>query len=139
MPDRYTYTSIFANQLVEAASLTSYWELATIWRTLGLYVLAPLVIILLNLCGVKVGHLLRSMAALKGIDELVLWICRICRGFSQDPSRNWNGACNVCYCWARYDIRISRKTLIYPLTASIEGRGSPAGGKSFCKEIWSCG
>lgn len=64
---RYTYTSIFANQLVEAASLTNYWGLAAIWQTLGLYVLAPLVIIALNLCGVKVSHLRRSMAAHKAL------------------------------------------------------------------------
>jgi len=60
---RYTYTSIFASQLVEAAGLTNYWGLAAIWQALGLYVLAPLVIIALNLCGVKVGRLLRPMAA----------------------------------------------------------------------------
>jgi amino acid permease len=54
---RYTYTSIFANQLVEAATLTNYWGLAEIWRTLGLYVLAPFVIVALNLCGVKASHL----------------------------------------------------------------------------------
>jgi amino acid transporter len=64
---RYTYTSIFANQLVEAATLTNYWQLAAIWQTLGLYVLAPLVIIALNLCGVKVSHLRRSMAAHKAL------------------------------------------------------------------------
>jgi len=33
--------------------MTNYWGLAQIWQTLGLYVLAPLVIVALNLCGVK--------------------------------------------------------------------------------------
>lgn len=64
------------------------------------------------------------------IDKLVLWICRICRGVSQDSSRHWNLAGDVCHCWAWYDNRASRKAVIYPLTASIDGDGSPSSRKS---------
>jgi yeast amino acid transporter len=71
---RYTYASIFANQLVEAAGLSSYWGLATIWQILGFYFLAPIVIIGINLCGVKVSLFSVIHNSSQGIDNLVVWL-----------------------------------------------------------------
>ena len=50
----YTYASIFATQIFQAADFTHYWEPAQFYRTGFLYIGAPCVILAINLCGVWV-------------------------------------------------------------------------------------
>jgi amino acid transporter len=52
--NRYTYSSIFATLIIEASSLCDFWGLPQVWQTLGLYFFCPLVLLGINLCGVKV-------------------------------------------------------------------------------------
>jgi hypothetical protein len=83
----YAYASIFANQLVEAAGLSSYWGLATIWQSLGFYALAPIVIIGINLCGVKVSPFAVIHSCPQGIDKASgLALSNLLGGFSRSYS-----------------------------------------------------
>ncbi|KAL1979980.1 hypothetical protein VTN96DRAFT_4845 [Rasamsonia emersonii] len=48
----YTFASVFAVQNLAAANLSQYWGLDQTWQTLAFYILAPLVILILNFLGV---------------------------------------------------------------------------------------
>ena len=48
----YTYASIFATQIIQAANFTDYWDWAQFYQTAFLYVVTPFVILGINLTGV---------------------------------------------------------------------------------------
>jgi amino acid transporter len=51
--DRYTYSSIFATLIIEAASLCDFWGLPHVWQTLIFYFFCPIILVIINFCGVK--------------------------------------------------------------------------------------
>lgn len=50
----YAFASVFAVQNLAAAQLSGYWGLTQTWQTLAFYVIAPVVIVILNFFGVFV-------------------------------------------------------------------------------------
>ncbi|KAK3175307.1 hypothetical protein OEA41_002554 [Lepraria neglecta] len=61
----YTYSSIFAAQIIAAASFAEYWGLAQVYQTVAFYVLCPVVILFINFAGVFVIN--------HGLGGLKLW------------------------------------------------------------------
>jgi hypothetical protein len=51
---RYTYSSIFATQIIAAANFAEYWGLAQVYQTVAFYALSPVVILFINFAGVSV-------------------------------------------------------------------------------------
>jgi hypothetical protein len=73
---RYTYSSIFATLIIEASSLCDFWGLPQIWQTLALYFFCPIMLLAINLCGVKVesrlAYIVSNMSANEPIVDL--WV-----------------------------------------------------------------
>jgi hypothetical protein len=51
---RYTFSSVFATLIIEAASLTEFWLLPKVWQIVTMYCFCPLILLGINFCGVKV-------------------------------------------------------------------------------------
>ncbi|ERF68742.1 hypothetical protein EPUS_07229 [Endocarpon pusillum Z07020] len=49
----YTYSAIFATQIIAAAGFSSYWNFPQSWQTIVFYILSPIVILVINFAGVK--------------------------------------------------------------------------------------
>ncbi|KAF7502286.1 hypothetical protein GJ744_006165 [Endocarpon pusillum] len=49
----YTYSAIFATQIIAAAGFSSYWNFPQCWQTIVFYILSPIVILAINFAGVK--------------------------------------------------------------------------------------
>ncbi|KAG8531717.1 uncharacterized protein KY384_003349 [Bacidia gigantensis] len=48
----YTWSSIFATQIIAAAAFTNYWGFAQVYQTVFMYFLTPVLLLAINLCGV---------------------------------------------------------------------------------------
>ncbi|KAL9615930.1 MAG: hypothetical protein Q9160_009142 [Pyrenula sp. 1 TL-2023] len=49
----YTYSSVFATQIIAAADFTSFWQLPDVWQIIIFYVITPLVLVGINCAGVE--------------------------------------------------------------------------------------
>ena len=51
---RYTYSALFAGQNIAAAQHSRFWNVSQTWQTIAFYVFAPIAILAINFCGVRV-------------------------------------------------------------------------------------
>lgn len=65
----YTFSATFAVQNLAAANLSRYWDVSQLWQTLGFYVLAPVLVLGVNLFGVAIFGWIESIS---GVLKLML-------------------------------------------------------------------
>ncbi len=100
---RYTYSSVFATQLIAAASFTEYWGLAQVFQTVFFYIIIPIAILAVNFAGVFVCCQLLCLDSWSWLNlPTVLRSRRNCRWLSKDLYGPRRGHISLCHSSARY-------------------------------------
>lgn len=136
----YTWASIFANEMLNAAKIIQYWNPGPIWPPLAFYGIAPLAMLALNMCGVKyfgwvetVGGVLKVVMIL-GVSIVLCDIARegnaggpsgpIADGFQHNPSyATTNG---MAFCFAFPLVALGYLGIESTAVAAFEARSTPA-------------